>query len=141
LLEATTNYYYIYDLLSEYLDVKVGHPPKLKAIAQTDKKTDQVDAKELYRLLWLGSVPESYVPTGRVRECRSLIRGRIRWPPLSGELSHIQQATIKKELPAWPIEDSKITAIQGLRSDGAYAGHLSPLARHVSTQFFGTLIS
>jgi len=34
-LEATTNYFYIYDMLSEYLDVVVGHPPKLKAIAVT----------------------------------------------------------------------------------------------------------
>jgi hypothetical protein len=141
LLEATTNCFYIYDLLSEYLELKVGHPPKLKAFAQTDKKTDQVDAKELSRLLWLGSVPQSYVPTGEIRECRSLIRGRIRWLPLSGELiSHMQQAITKEELPAWPIDDSKITAIQGLRSDGAYAGHLSPFAGHVSTQFLGTLI-
>jgi len=77
LLEATTNYYYVYDLLSEHLDVKVGHPPKLKAIAQTDKKTDRLDAEELSRLLWLGSVPESYVPTDEIRECRSLVRGRI----------------------------------------------------------------
>jgi transposase len=77
LLEATTNYFYIYDILSEYLDVVVGHPPKLKAIAQTDKKTDRVDAKELSRLLWLGSVPESYVPTDEIRECRALVRGRI----------------------------------------------------------------
>src|SRR5699024_9159472 len=52
LLEATTNYFYIYDMLSEYLDVSVGHPPKLEAIARTDKKTDQIDAKELSRLLW-----------------------------------------------------------------------------------------
>jgi transposase len=77
LLEATTNYFYIYDMLSKYLDVVVGHPPKLKAIAQTDKKTDRVDAKELSRLLWLGSVPESYVPTDEIRECRALVRGRI----------------------------------------------------------------
>jgi len=77
LLEATTNYFYIYDMLSEYLDVVVGHPPKLEAIARTDKKTDQIDAKELSRLLWLGSVPESYVPTDEIRECRALVRGRI----------------------------------------------------------------
>jgi len=77
LLEATTNYFYIYDMLSAYLDVKVGHPPKLQAIAQSDKKTDQVDAAELSRLLWLGSVPESYVPTDEIRECRSLVGGRI----------------------------------------------------------------
>jgi len=77
LLEATTNYYSIYDMLPEYLDVKVGHPPKLKSIAQSDKKTDELDAKELSRLLWLGSVPESYVPTDEIRECRALVRGRI----------------------------------------------------------------
>ena len=77
LLEATTNYFYIYDMLSEYLDVVVGHPPKLEAIARTDKKTDQIDAKELSRLLWLGSVPESYVPNDEIRECRALVRGRI----------------------------------------------------------------
>ena len=76
LLEATTNYFYIYDILSKHLDVVVGHPPKLKAIAQTDKKTDEVDAKELSRLVLLGSVPESYVPTGEIRECRALVRGR-----------------------------------------------------------------
>ena len=64
-------------MLSEHLDVIVGHPPKLKAIAETDKKTDKVDAKELSRLLWLGSVPESYVPTDEIRECRVLVRGRI----------------------------------------------------------------
>jgi len=64
-------------MLSEYLDVAVGHPPKLKAIAETDKKTDEIDAKELSRLVWMGSVPESYVPTDEIRECRALVRGRI----------------------------------------------------------------
>ena len=58
-LEATTNYYYAYETLSAHLDVSVAHPPKVKAIADTDKKTDSVDAKELSRLLWLGNVPES----------------------------------------------------------------------------------
>ncbi len=55
----------------------VGHPPKLKAIADTDKKTDEIDAEELSRLVWLGSVPESYVPTDEIRECRALVRSRI----------------------------------------------------------------
>lgn len=76
-IEATTNYYHVHDTLSDHLDVAVAHPPKVKAIAETDKKTDRVDAKELSRLLWLGTVPESYVPTGEIRECRSLVRGRI----------------------------------------------------------------
>lgn len=75
-LEATTNYYHIYDALSKHLDVVVCHPPKLKAIAESDKKTDRIDAKELSRLLWLDSVHESYVPTGVIRECRVLVRDR-----------------------------------------------------------------
>ena len=75
-IEATTNYYHIYDTLSEYLDVTVAHPGKVKLIANADTKTDRVDAQELSRLLWLGSVPESYVPPDEIRECRALVRGR-----------------------------------------------------------------
>ncbi|WP_340102323.1 IS110 family transposase, partial [Salinibaculum salinum] len=75
-IEATSNYYHVYDTLAEYLDVTVAHPGKLTLIAQSDKKTDRVDAKELARLLRLNSVPESYVPTDEIREARALVRGR-----------------------------------------------------------------
>ena len=75
-IEATSNYYHIHDTLSEHLDVTVAHPQKLNAIADTDKKTDRVDAKELARMVRLNSVPESYVPTDEIREARALVRGR-----------------------------------------------------------------
>jgi len=75
-LEATSNYYHIHDTLSEHLDVTVAHPEELNQIAQSDKKTDRVDAKELARMVRLNSVPESYVPTDEVREARALVRGR-----------------------------------------------------------------
>ncbi len=75
-IEATSNYYHIHDTLSEHLDVTVAHPKKINQIADTDKKTDRVDAKELARMLRLNSVPESYVPTEEVREARALVRGR-----------------------------------------------------------------
>jgi transposase len=75
-LEATSNYYHIHDTLSQHLDVTVAHPKKLNQIADTDKKTDRVDAKELARMIRLNSVPESYVPTDEVREARALVRGR-----------------------------------------------------------------
>src|SRR6056297_1576317 len=75
-LEATSNYYHIHDTLSEHLDVTVAHPKELNQIADTDKKTDRVDAKELARMVRLNSVPESYVPTDEVREARALVRGR-----------------------------------------------------------------
>ena len=69
-------YYHIHDTLSEHLDVTVAHPGKLTQIANTDKKTDRVDAKELARMVRLNSVPESYVPTDEIREARALVRGR-----------------------------------------------------------------
>jgi transposase len=75
-IEATSNYYHIHDTLSEYLDVTVANPNELNLIADTDKKTDRVDAKELARLVRLNSVPESYVPTDEIREARALVRGR-----------------------------------------------------------------
>ena len=75
-IEATSNYYQIHDTLSKHLDVTVAHPKKLNQIADTDKKTDRVDAKELARMVRLNSVPESYVPTDEVREARALVRGR-----------------------------------------------------------------
>jgi len=75
-LEATSNYYHIHDTLSEHLDVTVAHPKELNQIADTDKKTDRVDAKELARMVRLNSVPESYVPTDKVREARAQVRGR-----------------------------------------------------------------
>ena len=75
-LEATSNYYHIHDTLSEHLDVTVAHPKELNQIANSDKKTDRVDAKELARMVRLNSVPESYVPTDEIREVRALVRGR-----------------------------------------------------------------
>jgi len=75
-IEATSNYYHIHDTLSEHLDVTVAHPKELNQIANSDKKTDRVDAKELARMVRLNAVPESYVPTDEVREARALVRGR-----------------------------------------------------------------
>ncbi|WP_135666928.1 IS110 family transposase [Halorhabdus rudnickae] len=75
-LEATSNYYHIHDTLSEHLDVTVAHPKELTQIANSDKKTDRVDAKELARMVRLNSMPESYVPTDEIREARALVRGR-----------------------------------------------------------------
>jgi len=44
-LEATSNYYHIHDVLPGHLDVTVAHHKKINQIADTEKKTDRVDAK------------------------------------------------------------------------------------------------
>ncbi len=78
-IEATTNYYHIHDTLSEHLDVTVAHPGKLSLIANADKKTDRVDAKELARMGRLNSVPESYVPTDEIRKPAHECAGDRNW--------------------------------------------------------------
>ena len=75
-LEATSNYYHIQATLSEYLDVCVADPEELKLIGHSMQKSDQLDAKKLARLARLDAIPESYVPSPKIRECRELVRGR-----------------------------------------------------------------
>lgn len=75
-IEATSNYYAIYDALDEHLEVSVAHPTDLAWIVESSQKTDRVDAKKLAELLRLDGVPESYVPPTEIRECRALARGR-----------------------------------------------------------------
>ena len=75
-LEATSNYYHIQTTLSEHLDVRVADPEELKLIGHSMQKSDQLDAKQLARLARLEAVPESYVPSQQLRECRELVRGR-----------------------------------------------------------------
>jgi transposase len=75
-LEATSNYYHIHDTLSEHLDVTVAHPKELSLIAESDTKTDRIDARKLAQMVRLNAVPESYVPSEHIREARALVRGR-----------------------------------------------------------------
>jgi transposase len=77
-LEATSNYYTIYDTLSEHLDVGVADPAQTKAIGYAEVKNDRLDAKLLAQLRRAGMVAESYVPPEELRERRALVRGRKR---------------------------------------------------------------
>lgn len=58
----------------------VANLGQLKLIADSDKKTDRVDARELAQIVRLNSVPESYVPTDEIREVQTLMRSDRSWP-------------------------------------------------------------
>jgi len=78
-MESTGNLWLsIYDAL-EHRNIKVvlANPMKTKAIACAKIKTDKVDARILAHLLRADLVAESYVPEGRIREMRSLVRHRL----------------------------------------------------------------
>lgn len=75
-LEATGNYFTIFDTLDEELDVSVVNPLKTRWIAEANLKTDRVDAKKLAQLLRVDMVAESYIPPEPIRRRRQLVRGR-----------------------------------------------------------------
>jgi transposase len=77
-IEATSNYYTIYDTLDEYLDVVVADPQQTKAIGIAEVKNDRLDAKLLAQLRRAGMIAQSYVPPEELRERRALVRGRKR---------------------------------------------------------------
>ena len=77
-LEATSNYYTIYDTLNEHLDVVIADPAQTKAIGYAEVKNDRLDAKLLAQLRRAGMIAESYVPPEELRERRALVRGRKR---------------------------------------------------------------
>ena len=78
-LEATTNAWYIHDLLEPLVaKVVVTHPPHIKLIAAAMVKTDKKDTMTLARLLAVGLAPPVWVPPEHVRELRALIHHRRR---------------------------------------------------------------
>lgn len=57
-------------------EVKLAHPKRTRAIADTKIKTDAKDSEALAQLLRLGWLPTSYVPPKDGRELRDLMRLR-----------------------------------------------------------------
>src|SRR5271165_4548618 len=77
-VEATASYPWFVELVEPLADrVVLGNPKKLRVIAESTKKTDRLDAQILAEFLALGMIPESYQPTPRQREHRTLIRSKI----------------------------------------------------------------
>jgi transposase len=78
-LEATTNAWYLYDLLEPLVErVVVCHPPQVKLIAAALVKTDKKDTMTLAKLLAVGMIPPVWVPPAHVRELRALMSHRQR---------------------------------------------------------------
>ena len=78
-LEASTDAWYLYDLLEPLVArVVVGHPPLIKLIAAAVVKTDKKDTMTLAKLLSVNMIPAVWVPPTHVRELRALISHRQR---------------------------------------------------------------
>jgi transposase len=77
--EASCGYGYLHRQLSQMAQrVVVAHPGQLRLIFRSKRKNDRVDAAKLAKLLYLGEVPQAYVPNQDVQTWRELIEYRRR---------------------------------------------------------------
>jgi transposase len=77
-LEATRNWTVMHDILEELTsDVTLGHPLKVKAIAEAKIKTDKIDSTTLPHLLRCDLVPAAYVCSPQARIIKNLLRHRM----------------------------------------------------------------
>ena len=77
-IEASSSYRWLYDLLSPLGEVVLAHPLKLRAIVAGRAKTDKLDAAMLAKLLRAELIPEAYVPPASYQALRDLTRARAR---------------------------------------------------------------
>jgi transposase len=73
MLESSSSWYWLYEILSRKHRVVLSNLAKTKAIASAKLKTDKVDALMLANLLRGGYIAESYVPSRRVMSLRKLV--------------------------------------------------------------------
>ncbi len=77
-MESTGFYEPLYDFIeSRGFNVILANPLKIKLIAESRMKNDDVDPETFAMLLRNNWVPESYVPPKKIREIRRVVRTRI----------------------------------------------------------------
>jgi transposase len=85
-VEATSNWYWLCDLLEEIeVPVRLAHPLKTKAIASARIKTDKLDAATLAHLLRADLVPRAHLSSPQIssrrgRCCRARSGDKCRDP-------------------------------------------------------------
>lgn len=77
-VEATSNYRWLYNLLSPHGLVLLAHPQRLRAMVLRRSKTDRLDSQLLAQLLRLNQIPLAYIPSPRFQRLRELTRYRGR---------------------------------------------------------------
>lgn len=77
-IEASSSYRWLYDLISPLGVVVLAHPLQLRAIVSGRAKTDKLDSQMLATLLRANLVPTAYVPPERYQRLRDFARGRAR---------------------------------------------------------------
>jgi len=121
-IESTGNWYWIVDLMKQ-----AGHRPHLANAFESKMhmgkthKTDALDAKGLAILLRCGTLPESWIPPGELRDQRELIRTRMALRDLRTSLKH----SIHSAIDRYGLHSTGITDIFGVKGC-AYIAEMLP---------------
>jgi transposase len=76
-MEATMNWGIFYDTVKDLnVEFHLGHPKKMKAIAEAEIKNDRKDAETIARMAHSGFFPEAHASTQDTRQLRSILRFR-----------------------------------------------------------------
>lgn len=112
-IEACCNYYWMYQELSRLgVEVILAHPLKTRAIADAKVKNDRLDANMLCDLLRADLIPQSYIPSERIRQLRELTRQHIRLVQIRTKIKN-QFHSLLTRLNLRPSE--RMTDIFGLK--------------------------
>jgi transposase len=77
-VEATSHYRWLVDLLAPHGRLVLAHPQRLRALTQRRSKTDRLDSQLLAQLLRLDQIPLAYIPAPRFQRLRDMTRQRGR---------------------------------------------------------------
>ena len=108
-VEASGSTRWIYDLLSRMgIDVYVVNPNKVKAIADSKRKTDKVDANVLSEMLRIDALPERiHMAGGQDRELRDLIQARFQVIKGYTNLMNYLRGLLRQEGIRVPVREFK----------------------------------
>ncbi len=106
-IEASMNWYHLYDLLESLeIPVTLAHPLRTRAIAEAKVKTDKVDSTILAHLLRTDLVPSAYIPPREIRDLRELLRYRAALVKLQTMVKNRVHAILLKHGYQCPYSDA-----------------------------------
>jgi len=140
-VEASGSTRWIYDLLTRMgIDVYVVNPNKVKAIADSKRKTDKIDAKILSELLRIGSLPERVrMAEGQDRELRDLIQARFQVIKSYTNLMNYLRGLLRQEGVRIPAREFKKAEYVAQIRCQRLPGHVQEIVTHYADTIKGML--
>lgn len=137
-IEAGNQTQWIYDfLVSLGAEVEVVNPNKVKAIAESRRKTDKIDAKLLCELLRLNGLPQAvHMPSQASRELRGLLVGRRQLINARTKLCNVVRGMLRQEgilLPPGGLKTLK--GWDGVLQRSYASAHLPVILNSVHSSF------